>query len=221
MCGRYDETIPIEQLAKRFGFDPDVIDFAPRYNIAPSQIVPIIVKAKENELRQYRWGLIPHWAKDPAIGHKMINARAETVASKPSFRDSFKNKRCLVPATGFYEWRKYGKTKTPMRITLTDEEPFAMAGLWSAWVDKKTGEVLPTFTIITTEANALLEPIHNRMPVILKRENEDAWLDPDNMDRQALQDILEPYPSELMKYYPVSTLVNSPHNDSPEIIEPL
>lgn len=220
MCGRFDQIYIIEKLAKRFLCVYKDIDFKARYNIAPSQEVPVVINRGENELKLFKWGLVPSWAKDPAIGHKMINARAETLDKKPSFKESLKTKRCLVPATGFYEWQKKNHhTKIPMRVTLKTEEPFAFAGLWSTWQQPK-GTPINTFTIITTQASELLKPVHDRMPAILKPEEEALWLSPNVFDINAILALLSPYPSHLLKVYEVSSLVNSPENDTPECIRP-
>ena len=170
------------------------------------------------ELALLRWGLVPSWAKDPSIGNRMINARAETVATKPSYRAAFKRRRCLVPADGYYEWKKTGKAKQPYLIRLQDERPFAMAGLWESWQDAG-GAALQTFTIITTEANEATCDIHNRMPVILSPGDYPLWLDPEFERAEQLQELLQPYDSHAMRLDPVSTYVNSPRNDSPECIE--
>ena len=164
-----------------------------------------------------QWGLVPSWAKDPSIGNKMINARAETLAEKPSFKGLIGKRRCLVLADGFYEWRKEGKGKIPMRFTLRGGEPFSFAGLWDSWKKPAGGELF-SFTIITTQANNLLRPIHERMPVILNKEGEEKWLDPDFKE---IHELLVPYPVEMMEFYDVSKLVNSPRNDLPQCISPL
>ena len=166
-----------------------------------------------------KWGLIPSWAKDPKIGYKMINARAETVAEKQSFRSSFKKHRVLIPANGFYEWKKEGKSKIPFYISLKSGAPFGFAGLLSEWISPEKKQIC-TCTIITTGANDLLQNIHDRMPVIIKKEEEDMWLHNEE-DRNVLQALLKPYPSDEMDYYAVSTMVNSPANNSPECIKPL
>ena len=165
-------------------------------------------------------GLIPHWAKDPALGNRMINARAETLAEKPSFCEALKKRRCLIPADGFYEWQKVGKVKQPMRIVLKSRAPFGLAGLWDRWISPEKKEVL-TCTIITTAANELIREIHDRMPVLLQQDDEARWLDPGLTDPVQLLQLLKPYPSELMEYYPVSRQVNSPRVDLPSNIEPL
>lgn len=225
MCGRFSLS-DISQLRTRFGLKlnqefPTDDDFAtvliPRYNIAPTQIIPAIINRGSNELAMFRWGLIPAWAKDAAIGPKMINARAETIAEKPSFRTALQRRRCLIPADGFYEWQKVGRTKQPYRIILKGCELFGFAGLWDTW-NAPTGELINSCTIITTTPNELMEPLHNRMPVIMPRELEQIWLDQGITDQEMLKDLLKPYPAELMKAYEVSTLVNSPHNDRPECL---
>jgi len=223
MCGRYSQTVSIEKLKERFRAKSPKLPLKPRYNLAPSQNAPIVVRPKdgsgENLMVMMKWGLVPSWAKDPAIGHKMINARAETVAAKPSFRHAFRRKRCLVPADGFYEWRRLEgkKGKVPMRIQLKTGEPFAFAGLWERW-EKGEGAALDTFTIITTMANALLKPVHDRMPVIVPPQTEEAWLDPDCDNPTKLGELLRPYDSDLMQIHEVSKLVNSPANDTEECI---
>jgi len=221
MCGRYTQTTDLETLQGRFGFVASGVTLEPRYNIAPTQEAPVVVREDTRILKMMKWGLVPYWAKDESIGYKMINARAETLTQKPSFKKPFKERRCLVLADGFYEWRKTEKKgfKVPMRFVLKGREPFSFAGLWDVW-QKPDGEKLLSFTIITTEANDLMRPIHDRMPVILPKEDEDLWLDPDLKDVNKLVPLLTPYPSDTMDFYEVSTLVNSPENDIPECIEP-
>ncbi len=221
MCGRFVRKTDKEDLQNRFGFDdPQGILLKPRYNIAPSQMHPtVIVESDHRILKLMKWGLVPFWAKDEKIGYKMINARAEGIESKPSFRDPFKKRRCLVLADGFYEWKRVdAKTKVPYFIRLKSGEPFAFAGLWDRWDNGV--ELLESFTIITTENNELMAPIHNRMPVILHEKDEAAWLDPEIKDPVKLLPLLKPYPSEEMELYEVSTVVNSPKNDVPECISP-
>ena len=220
MCGRYSLTADLGELAGRFEFDGDWEAFERRYNIAPTQEVLTVVGGEERRGGYMRWGLIPHWAKDPKIGSRMINARAETVAEKPSFRNALRRRRCLVLADGFYEWRRVGKTKTPMRIVMRSGEPFAFAGLWETWKDPE-GTVIPSCTIITTTPNDLLNAIHNRMPVILHRDIEDFWLDESVDDPVALTSVLTPCPDDVMEFYEVSALVNSVANKGPEVIEPV
>jgi len=218
-------TTDKDDIQSRWGFiDPSgVLDLIkPRFNISPSQNSPTVIVNQDNrELKMMRWGLIPFWAKEASIGYKMINAKAETVHEKPSFRKSFKDKRCLVLADGFYEWTKTDKkNKIPFRFVLKTKEPFAFAGLWDAWKTPE-GEMLLTFTIITTNANELMEPIHDRMPVILHEKDEALWLDPEFKDANKLTALLKPFPSDKMEAYRVSTIVNSPKNDTPKCIEPV
>jgi putative SOS response-associated peptidase YedK len=216
----------MEALQARFKFEPTDIVLPPRYNLAPGQDAPVIIQEKSRVLKLMHWGLVPSWAKETSTGYKMINARAETLTQKPSFKKSFQRRRCLVPADGFYEWRKNGgRAKTPLRFVLKSGEPFAFAGLWDIWQGSDEDETegnnrlpLLSFTIITTEANDLIRPIHDRMPVILQPKDEDAWLDPDLKDVNKLVSLLVPYPSDKMMGYEVSSLVNSPKNDTPECL---
>ena len=222
MCGRYSQTASPEVIAQQF----DVADlplFKPRYNIAPSQLVMAIRIEPDTTTRRLvplRWGLVPSWAKDPKIGNQCINAKAETVAEKPSFRSAFKKRRCLVIATGFYEWQMQGRTKQPLWIGLRSHRPFAFAGLWEHWTPAE-GEPRETCTIITTEPNDLMAPIHNRMPVILAPASYDQWLDPTFQHVEPLKALLRPYPGEELMAYPVSTLVNNPRHDAPQCLEPV
>ncbi len=220
MCGRFSLTADLGELARRFEFDGNLLDLEPNYNVAPTQNVLTVIGGDNRRSGFMRWGLIPHWAKSDSIGSRMINARAETVAQRPAFRDAFRRRRCLVLADGFYEWRRAGSVKKPMRIVLESGEPFAFAGLWAMWRDSE-GNRIPSCTIITTEANDLLRPIHNRMPVILPREMEEFWLDRDVQDTAVLENALTSYPSELMQAYQVSTLVNSARNNGPQVVEPV
>ncbi|MGI4833028.1 MAG: SOS response-associated peptidase [Janthinobacterium lividum] len=218
MCGRYTVIAPAPRLAQRFGA-AEPASPAPNYNAAPSQVLPIITNAAPQQIQLVSWGLVPSWSRDPAQGPKPINARAETLGEKPSFRALLARRRCLVLADSFYEWQDAtGKGKTPHRILLQNEEPFAFAGLWDEWVDRASGEVHPTFTIITTEPNALMASIHNRMPVILPGpEAERAWL-ADDLGPAAHQQLLLPYDATLMKEYAVTTRVNSPAHNDPEVL---
>jgi putative SOS response-associated peptidase YedK len=220
MCGRFTLTADLEQLEERFSFRAHNLSFRPRYNIAPSQQVLTLIGAEERRAELLRWGLIPAWAKEPSIGDRMINARAETVAEKPSFRRALQKRRCLVLADGFYEWQKEGKKKTPMYIALKSHEPFAFAGLWETWKSPE-GETIQSCTIITTTPNSLTASIHNRMPVILPREAESVWLDRSLEDSQVLVPLLAPYAAEAMEASAVSPLVNSPRNDTAKCIEPV
>ena len=217
MCGRYTLIADLGDLAQRFEFDGSDFSYDPGYNIAPTESVLTVRNLDGREAAFMRWGLIPFWAKDPKIGARMINARAETVAEKPAFRNALKRRRCLVLADGYYEWQKTPAGKRPFRIIMHSGEPFAMAGLWETWNDPK-GNVVPSCTIITTAANDFLSPIHNRMPVILPRESEEMWLDSGVEDPASLIGILAPYPEECMDAYEVSTIVNYARNDGPEVI---
>lgn len=220
MCGRFSIIVEEEILKKRFDVTiPEQESLFPRFNAAPSQKLPVITNQNQKEIQNFRWGLIPFWAKDIKIGNKLINARAETLAEKPSFKNAFKNRRCLVLADGFYEWKRIGKTKIPMRITLKNEKPFAMAGLWENW-KSPSGEFVKSFTVITTEPNDLMSEIHNRMPVILPQEIEKVWLD-NSLSQKELSTFLKPFEADEMKAFQVSTAVNSPTNDNPSVIFPV
>jgi putative SOS response-associated peptidase YedK len=199
------------------------IEFAPRYNIAPSQEVPVIVKTQHgNEAKFMKWGLVPSWAPDPSIGNRMINARAETLLEKPSFRQLVSERRCIIPADGFYEWRREGNQKVPVWIHLKNKEPFAFAGLWDSWPDRDSGVALNTFTIITTDANTLVRRIHNRMPVMYDRDMGQQWLERNYASSPMnLAAALRPWPSEYMEAWDVSPLVNAPENDSVTCIQPV
>jgi putative SOS response-associated peptidase YedK len=222
MCGRFSQTASPEVIAQQFNITNPPL-FTPRYNIAPSQPIAAIridPVTTTRTLVMLRWGLIPSWAKDPKIGHQCINAKAETVAEKPSFRSAFKKRRCLVIATGFYEWQVQEHAKQPMWIGLKSRRPFAFAGLWEQW-QPPDGAVIESCTIITTTPNDLMAPIHNRMPVILAPPSYDQWLDPAFQHIEPLNALLRPYPSEEITVCPVSTLVNNPRHDAPECLEPL
>lgn len=216
MCGRYSLIADLGELARRFEFDGDWLEFESSYNVAPTQDVLTVVGGENRRAGFMRWGLIPHWAKDMKIGSRMINARAETVAEKPAYRDSLKRRRCLVLADGFYEWQRDGEKKRPMRVVMRSGEPFAFAGIWSVWKDAE-GKRVPSCSIITTSANETLESIHHRMPVVLPREREQFWLDPAIEDLDALTEVLVPCPNDAMEAYEVSILVNKVANNSPEV----
>lgn len=205
-----------------FDLDEDAPEVEARYNIAPSYFVPVIRHNKEQQrkLGMLHWGLIPHWAKDRKIGYKMINARSETVRQKPSFRNAFQRRRCLVPVSGFYEWQKSGERKTPCFISMKDSEAFALAGLWERWREHEDAEPLDSVTICTTEANDFMAQIHQRMPVILKPGDYDDWLDRDNSGDDVTYTLLRPWPRSNLQAWPVSTTVNRPQNDGPGLIEP-
>ena len=220
MCGRYMITSPLEAMRRIFRVD-ERPNLAARYNVAPTQQVPIVRRGADGaarELVMVRWGLVPFWAKDTKIGYKMINARAETVAGKPAFRDSYRRRRCLVVADGFYEWKKIDGGKQPYLIRVKGGEPFAFAGLWADWTDNDSGERIESCTIVVTGANTLVAAIHDRMPVIVPTAQYDAWLDPAAADGATM---LRPFPAELMETYAVSPRVGNVRNDDPGLIEPL
>ncbi|WP_347321164.1 SOS response-associated peptidase [Rossellomorea sp. RS05] len=219
MCGRFSLIESVHELQQQFEFDISA-KLEPRFNIAPSQeVFSIISDGKKRRGGTLRWGLVPHWAKEVKIGYKMINARAEGIEEKPSFREPFRKKRCLIIADGFYEWKQVDDRKQPYRFVMKDGKPFAFAGLWETW--KKGDAPLHTCTIITTTPNALTEDVHERMPVILKRSDYARWLDPSNQAVDELKSLLVPYPAEEMELYAVSELVNSPKNDVADVLSPL
>jgi putative SOS response-associated peptidase YedK len=221
MCGRFALTSSAETVAEQFSLEQPPL-LAPRYNIAPTQPVAAIRLSPhtgKRELALFSWGLIPSWAKDIKMGAKLINARSETVAEKPSFRASFKRRRCLIPADGFYEWKKDGKQKQPMYMHAINGRLWALAGLWETWIGAEGSEI-DSCTILTTTPNELMESIHDRMPVILEPEDYDLWLKPGPNPDQGLH-LLRPYPAEKMHAYPVSSWVNAPQNDGPRCIAPL
>ncbi|HZS77289.1 MAG TPA: SOS response-associated peptidase [Ktedonobacteraceae bacterium] len=216
MCGRFTLKIDVGAIAKKFGAEP-TIHTAPRYNIAPTQNVVSVLRNGSNHLDELRWGLIPAWAKDESIGSKMINARAETLAEKPSFKRLLLSRRCLIVADGFYEWKQEHGYKTPMYITMKDGEPFAFAGLWDSWKNPD-GETIRTCTIITTKPNEVVEPIHDRMPAIMRPDMYDAWLDTSVKDVDLLEHLLGPYPAQEMTARAVSRLVNDPRREGAELL---
>lgn len=221
MCGRYTLTADPEALQTEFKLDSVIQNLPPRYNIAPTQDVAVVLN--EDGLRvldAFHWGLIPFWAKDSKIGSRMINARSETLAQKPSFKRPLQKQRCLIPADGFYEWENTPNGKQPWYIHLVDHRPFAFAGLWD-YRQAPNGEEIYSCTIITTEPNPLVAAIHNRMPVILPPSAFDQWLDPVEKNPNVLLSLLTPWPAEKTRGYPVSKLVNSPANDHPDCIVPL
>jgi putative SOS response-associated peptidase YedK len=222
VCGRYTLKTPVERLSEKFQF-PEVIPLKPRYNISPSQtvaVVRLLPDDTERKLAMLRWGLIPAWAKDPAKARQPINAKSETVAELPTFRVAFRQRRCLIPADGFYEWKQEGGRKQPVYICMKDRKPFAFAGLWERWVGEED-KFIESCTILTTEPNDLLEPIHNRMPVILDPNDYELWLDPDVQEVTRLKPLLRPYAPEQMTYFPVNLRVNNPKHDDPLCLEPL
>ncbi len=220
MCGRFVLTAQPEVIQQHFNLDAPPTTMQARYNIAPTQPVAVITNQEATALTYHRWGLIPSWAKDSSIGSRMINARAETLQEKPSFKHAFKRRRCLIPATGFYEWTGEGKAKRPMFIHLQDHTVFAFAGLWETWHSPE-GEEIRTCTIITTEPNETIKPLHHRMAVILHPADYATWLQPNELESDTLMPLLRPYESDAMTVYEVSKLVNSPANDSPDCIVPV
>jgi putative SOS response-associated peptidase YedK len=236
MCGRFTLTTDPGVVARRFGAPPTQGGgTAPRYNVAPTQTVVTVTAEGERHLEQMRWGLVPRWAKSPEIGNRLINARAETLAEKPAFRDALRRRRALIPADGFYEWatlsgpsgqsqsrsQPKGQRKQPLHVRLRSGEPFAFAGLWEEWSPPEGGPPLRTCTIVTTAPNALMATFHHRMPVILTPDAEGLWLDARVTDPEHLLPLLTPYPAEAMEAYPVSTAVNSVGNDSAQLLLPL
>ncbi|RNB79041.1 SOS response-associated peptidase [Brevibacillus panacihumi] len=219
MCGRFTFVVSPDEIMERFELDSIPFDLPPRYNIAPGQNIPAIIEDKgQRRIGQLRWGLVPSWASDAKGGYKMINARAETLTEKPAFRRLFERKRCIIPADGFYEWQQRPSGKQPMRIMMRNGEPFAFAGLFDTWSSPE-GEKIHTCTIITTRPNEVLKDIHDRMPVILRQEDEEIWLDRERYDASLLQSLLVPYDPDQMRAYPVPAMVGSPKNDMPECIQ--
>jgi putative SOS response-associated peptidase YedK len=218
MCGRFAQRSNPKRLAKEFKV-AEVPDVEARYNIAPTQeILGVVESADGREMKFFKWGLIPSWAKDTSMGARLINARSETVAEKPAFGQAFKERRCIIPADGFYEWQRTNGKKQPFFFQMKDESPFGFAGLWERW--QGVGQqVIESCTILTTEANEILRPVHDRMPVILSPDDYELWLDEDLRKRELLKDLLRPYPAEEMLSYPVSTAINSPQNQGATLIE--
>jgi len=225
MCGRFTLTSNLDEVQGRFGFlseftDSEFFEHGPRYNIAPTQPVLTVTNDGQRRGEVMRWGLVPFWAKDLKVGARMINAVGETIATKPAFRAAFKKRRCLVLADGFYEWKKEGKRRLPSYIYAKSGEPMAFAGLWETWKSPE-GSVIQSCTIITTSANSLIEPLHNRMPAILSNETQALWLDPLTEDPKVLEPLLIPAPAEVLTSHPVAETVNSVKNQGQELILPL
>lgn len=222
MCGRFTLVTDPLQVLERFVIDEMKIDLQPRYNVAPGQLIPaIIATGGKRRIGQLRWGLVPAWAEDEKVGYKLINARAETVGDKPAFQRLLERKRCIIPADGFYEWRQLeGKKKQPMRIMMKSQALFAFAGLYDTWTSPR-GEKLHSCTIITTKPNDVVRDIHERMPVILRRQDEAIWLDRERCDAELLRSLLVPYDAAEMRSYPVPVMVGNVRNDSPECIKTL
>ena len=222
MCGRFTLFDSAASLAEAFGL-ADVPSLPPRYNIAPSQTVAAVRIPSEGvgrELALLRWGLIPSWAKDPSIGSRMINARSESAAEKPAFRAAIRRRRCLVPADGFYEWKRADGRKQPYYVRMRDRKTFAFGGIWESW-EGPEGEAVESCALLTTGSNELIEAIHDRMPVIISPADYERWLSPEEKDPSALVPFYRPYPSDAMSAYPVGTAVNNPKTDTPALIEPL
>jgi putative SOS response-associated peptidase YedK len=218
MCGRFAQRSDPKRLAKEFKV-AEVPEIEARYNIAPTQeILAVRELGDRREMAFFKWGLVPSWAKDVSMGARLINARSETVQEKPSFREAFKKRRCIIPADGFYEWQRTGGKKQPFFFRMRDEHTFGFAGLWERW-EGEGGQAINSCTILTTEANEVLHPVHDRMPVILHPDDYPLWLDGDERERVLLGELLRPYPAEEMIGYPVSTLVNSPSNKGAGLIE--
>lgn len=221
MCGRFVQISDPEKIRvslPEIEVDEEVKQkYKEHYNIAPTQDILTVLNTPTPRLTFTNWGLVPHWAKD--IGNRMINARAETLLTKPSFKDSFRKRRCIIFADGFYEWQKVGKTRVPYFIRMKDKEPFAIAGLWDTWIDKKTGNTLLSSTIITTDANSAVTELHDRMPVILSADHYETWITNRSVWDETLMSFLRPYPSDRMEPYRISQLVNDPRNDTPELIK--
>lgn len=221
MCGRFTQMTEVKKVAESFGISLNrEYPFKPRYNIAPSQGVPVILKKRELTIEIMQWGLVPSWSKDPSIGQRMINARAETVSEKPSFRGPLKNGRCLIYTDGFYEWKKEGHVKQPYFVRMKSQKPFLLGGLSSHWAGSDGAEIL-SFTILTTTPNDLMAPIHNRMPVILKKSSALEWMDHSTYDKSRLLTLLNAFASDEMEAFPVATIVNSPAHDSPDCVRKL
>jgi putative SOS response-associated peptidase YedK len=218
MCGRYTLTLPLALVAEELGLDRPEFEVEPRYNIAPTQRLPVLAAELPRHLQLMRWGLIPSWAKDLSVGSKMINARAESLAEKPAFRAALRQRRCLIPADGFYEWQATGLGKIPQHIHLTSRDLLTFGGLWESWRDGE-GRELRTFTIITTVPNALMATIHDRMPVIIAPADRARWLDPQATPAQ-VQALMAPLPDGLLETQAVGDLVNSPRNEGPDLLRP-
>lgn len=220
MCGRFAQRTPAKRLAQEFSVAvPEEIEA--RYNIAPTQAILAIRSTEAGRAATWlKWGLVPSWAKDASMGARLINARSETVAEKPAFREAFKRRRCIIPADGFYEWQRLGERKQPFFFHLNDDRPFGFAGLWEQWAGP-VGKQLESCTILTTEANEVLRPVHDRMPVILPASDYELWLDEDARKDELRKELLRPYPAEEMNAYPVSLMINSPRNQGANLVEQL
>ncbi|MFC1563921.1 SOS response-associated peptidase [candidate division KSB1 bacterium] len=221
MCMRFARESKLSLIEKAFDINKVLTKIEQSYNVAPThRVVSVVNEGGSNNLVDFKWGLIPSWSKDDKFATKLCNARSETIAEKPSFRDAFRKRRCLVVATGYYEWFTQGKLKTPMLFTMKSREPFGLAGIWESWISPEN-EKIETCSIITTEANELAKPVHDRMPVIMPGELINDWLHPENQNVSELTELLNPYPSDEMEKYEVSRIVNSPKNNTPECVRPV
>lgn len=218
MCGRFTQRTDPKRIARQFGVE-DVPELGSRYNIAPTQEILSVSETEDGrEMAFYKWGLVPSWARDTSMGARLINARSETVREKPAFRQAFKQRRCIIPADGFYEWQRTEGRKQPFFFQMRDESPFGFAGLWEQWKGEE-GLVINSCTILTTAANEVLRPVRDRMPVILHPDDYSLWLDHDVRKLEMVEDLLRPYPADEMASYPVSTLINSPRSQGERLIE--
>jgi putative SOS response-associated peptidase YedK len=221
VCGRFTQQRPTAELAAMFDAEPPPDELLPTYNLAPTDPAAVVVERGDRRaIRAYRWGLIPSWARDEKVASKMFNARAETLATSGAFRESFRRRRCIVPADAFYEWQRQGGARQPFLIRRGDGAPLALAGLWSGWHHPETEQVIRSFTIVTTTANQKLSSIHNRMPVVLAAKDWDLWLDPANREIEELTGLLQPSADDELVLFPVRPLVNNVRNNGPELIEP-
>ncbi len=220
MCGRFVLDSPVDIIVNEFSVERPSFNLKKSFNVSPSQTILVLIFDGKRRLIPCRWGYIPSWSKDESIGNRMINARAETITKKPSFKNAFKKRRCLIIADGFYEWQRRENTKSPFFIHLKSNRPFGLAGLYNVWTSPD-GTPLCTCTIVTTEANRILREVHGRMPAIISKKKYDVWLDPAINDSSELLPLLQPYPADEIEFFEVSKRVNSPKNDSPENIEPL
>ena len=220
MCGRYSLHHRSERIVERFNLDGVLFEHEPRFNVAPGQIIPAIISREGKTLAGFKWGLVPHWAANPSIGNRMINTRAETLLQKPAFRETLERRRCLIPADGFYEWRKLPSGKQPVYIRREDGNLFAFAGLWEKWIGPD-GQPLFTASIVTVRPNRIVSEVHDRMPAMLDQDHETQWLDWQRRGPEEILSLLRPYDDDLLEAFEVSRSVNRVENDSPELIMPI
>ncbi len=221
MCGRFSLLASPEEISEEFRLPiEEVSHLKPRYNVAPSQLVAVLIRNPDLKLQFFRWGLIPSWSSDASIGNNLINARSETIVEKPSFKTSFQKQRCLILADGFYEWKKNEKESYPYYIFLKNKKIFSFAGIWANW-KAPDNKIIQSCTIITGQANTFMKPIHHRMPIIISQDLREEWLNPQNQNMDKLKSFLKPYPDDQMGAYPISNIVNSPKNDLKDCISPL